>query len=887
MDTATWEKLQTLFHQALDLPEPEREAFLHEACNGDAAMLAELHAMLAADAAGSLLDNDLAQLAAGVIEAPASSQHIPRTFGPYTTLRFLGEGGMGVVYLARRNDVGGEAAIKLLRDAWLSPARRDRFLSEQRTLARLNYPSIAHLYGADVLPDGTPWFAMEYVQGIPLTAWCSKHQCSITRRLQLFRTVCDAVQYAHQQAVIHRDLKPSNILVKDDGSIRLLDFGIAKQLETLNSASEAPASHTVASQTPTSQTITALRMLTPAYASPEQVRGEPASVQADVYSLGIILFELLTGSLPYDLSNLTPGESATILLDHETPKPSTIAARNRASGNWSLHASRREWADLDILCLTALHKDPQRRYRSVDALIRDIDHFLQREPLDVRRDSLWYRASTFVRRNRRAVPLAASVLLFAAALIAWSTLRIARARDAALAEAARTARVQSFLMNLFQGGDEATGPSDQLRVVQLVDRGAIEANALSATPSVQAELFHTLGSVEDHLGKLDQADQLLHSALTLRQKLSGPESTDVAETLVALSKLRLDQARFDEAEQLARQAIAIDSKQLPPTHPALAKAISQLGMVLEDQGKYTAAIPILQQAVDLQSAPGGIEGDLSASLTELANCHFYSGHLDLANTLNQRVLSIDRRLYGERNPQLADDLINLGAVQQEWGRYAEAERYDREALEIERSFYGNTHPETASAMTLLGRALVPQGKASEAVSLLQSALAIEEKTYGPIHPRVASTLNDLGHAAQKAGNLDEARKDFQRMAGIYRSVYNGKHYYIGIALANLGGVDMQQKQYPAAEQHYREALAMYAQTLPPTHKNAGMTHCQLGRVLLREGHYEQAAQESTTGYQILKQLPNPPNDQLQSTRLDLQQEYTTLHQPQQLAAILH
>ncbi len=865
MDTATWEKIQTLFHQALDLPEPEREAFLNESCADEPSLLAELRAMLAADAKDSLLNEDLARVAADVIEDPSASQHLTRTFGPYTTIRFLGEGGMGVVYLAQRKDLGGHVAIKVLRDAWLSPSRRERFVSEQRTLARLNYPSIAHLYDADTLQDGTPWFAMEYVHGISLTAWCTKHNCSITRRLQLFRTVCDAVQYAHQQAVIHRDLKPSNIYVKDDGSIRLLDFGIAKHLETL----ETPASHTV----------TSLRMLTPAYASPEQIRGEAVSVQADAYSLGIILFELLTGSLPYDLSDLTPGESATLLLDHDTPKPSILVARNIAAGKPALTASRREWADLDVLCLTALHKDPQRRYRSVDALIRDIDHFLQREPLDVRGDSVWYRASTFVRRNRRPVVAATVVILLIAALLTWSTLRIARARDAALAEAARTARVQSFLVNLFDGGDQETGPSGDLRVVQLIDRGAVEANALSAAPRTQSELFETLGTVEDHLGKYDKADQLLHSSLALRTKLNGPESPEAAEALLDISKLRMDQARFDEAEQLARQALAIDNKQLPPSHPARAKAISVLGMVLEDQGKYSEAIPILQQAVDLQSAPGGIETDLSASLTELANCQFYSGHLDIANDLNLRVLAIDRRLYGERNPQLADDLINLGAVQQEWGHYAEAERYDREALAIERGFYGNDHPETASAMTLLGRALVSEGKAAEAVTLLKSALVIEEKAYSALHPRIASTLNDLGHAAQKAGNFDEARQDFQRMAEIYRSVYNGKHYYIGVALANLASVDMDQKQYPAAEQHYREALAMYAQTLPATHKNTGLTHCLLGRLLLHESRYEEAAKESTTGYQILKQLLTPPTETLQQTRTDLQQEYAALHQP--------
>src|SRR2546430_8654148 len=233
MDSARWDRIQKLFHDAADVPQGEQRMFLAAACGNDEDLIVEVLAMLDQDARGhSLLDRNIADIAQETLANAIPASLILKEFGPYQILKLLGEGGMGVVYLAERRDLGTQVAVKVLRDAWLSPARRERFASEQRTLAQLNHPSIARLYDADTLADGTPCFVMEYVEGAPLTEYCDRHACSITQRLQLFRLVCEAVQYAHRHAVIHRDLKPSNILVKGDGSIRLLDFGIAKQLGT-------------------------------------------------------------------------------------------------------------------------------------------------------------------------------------------------------------------------------------------------------------------------------------------------------------------------------------------------------------------------------------------------------------------------------------------------------------------------------------------------------------------------------------------------------------------------------------------------------------------------------------------------------------------------------
>jgi len=865
MDHNRWERIQSLFHQTADLPPAEQDAFLQAACPQDSALIHEVSAMLKEDARpASLLERGIAGVAHALLNDPDPAQFPRQQFGPYHLIRLLGEGGMGLVYLAERTDLGSLVAIKILRDAWLSPARRERFASEQRTLAQLNHASIARLYDADALPDGTPWFAMEYVEGVPLTEYSKLHASPLDTRIHLFRAVCEAVQYAHSQAVIHRDLKPSNILVKQDGSIRLLDFGIAKQLESLD--------------TPVNQTMTGLRLMTPAYAAPEQIRGDRVGIHTDVYSLGVILFELLTGQLPFDLSNLTPAEAASIVAEHEPGKPSSILRTgNPPPDVASLNKS--VWSELDVLCLTAMHKDPARRYRSVEALIRDIDHYLRAEPLEARPDTFSYRVGKFVQRHQRMVVTSVAALVLVLAMLSFFTVRLAKARNAALAEAARTQRIQKFMLNLFEGGDQAVGPSDSMRVITLVDRGAMEAKTLNSDPKIQAELYQNLGDIYEKLGKFEQADALLQTALAQHQSIYGAYSLESAETLLELGLLRDAQGKFDDAERYVRQALAIDRQKLSPTHPALARATSALGKVLEDRGSYDASIRVLEEAARLQSAQGGSSTDLSETLSELANSHFYTGHYDASESLNQRVLGMDRQLYGDRHPHIADDLINLGAIKYDLGHYPEAERYDRDALDITQSFYGLNHPATASALTILGRTLVSAGKSDEAAGMLRQALQIEEQVYGKVHPRVAGTLNELGKISQQQGKLDDAEADFRRMAGIYRTVYSGKHYYIGIALCNLGGVLVDRKDYSGAEKSFQEALQIYSQTLPPDHLNAGIARVRLGRALLLDKRYSEAESESRAGYEILKKQSSAPERWINNAQTDLAREYEALHQP--------
>ena len=766
--------------------------------------------MLREDAAGNpLLEQGVSGVAAEAVEQiPAA--FLGHSFGPYRLERLIGEGGMGLVFLGRREDLGSTAAIKVLRDAWLSPARRERFLGEQRTLAELKHPGIAALYDADTLPDGTPWFAMEYVDGLPITEYCEQGGSDLKERLRLFRGVCEAVQHAHRHAVIHRDLKPSNILVTAGGAVKLLDFGIAKQM----GRAEA-------------QTRTGVRLMTPAYAAPEQVRGEATGIYTDVYGLGVLLQQLMAG---------------------ET------------------RAGRGALAELEVIWRTAMQAETGRRYGSVEALIRDLDHFAAGEPLEARGDGWGYRFGKFVGRHRGAV-LAGVVML---GLVVFYTVRLGVARNEAVAEAARAQRMTRFVLNLFEGGDQYAGPAADLRVLALVERGEAKARALSGDPVAQTEMLQTLGGVQRKMGNLEKADGLLREALGKRQ--AG--TAEYAMALLDLALLRTDQAKYEEAEKLAREGLGLLRQLHGPQHPAVASGLEALGKVLEDRGEYAAAIGVMKEAVAMRTGP-----DLADSLAGLANVEFYAGHYAEAEALNQRLLGMHQGMYGPRHPAVAEDLTNLGAIQQDTGHYVEAEGFHRRALEITRAFYGEEHPRTAAGLTMIGRSLVFQKRLEEAVGMLQRALTIRERVYGAVHPNVASTVNELGNLAIARDRYPEAEAYMKRVVAIYREAYGGKHYLISIGLSNLASVYMGQKDFARAEPLLREAMAMYALTLAPTHVNVGIGRIKLGRVLLRLKKYKEAQGETQAGFDILSKQANPAVSWLNNARKDLAEEAEALGAP--------
>ena len=719
-DTQRWERIQSIFNAVVDLPAEQRAARAAELCGGDGALAGSVLGMLEEDARPSPLDADVGGMASAALDTDHLRAFVQKQIGPYRLLRVLGEGGMGIVYLAERTDIGGLVAIKLLRDAWMSPMRRERFAFEQQTLVKLNHPSIARIYDANTMEDGTPWFVMEYADGLPLTEYLKACGASVREDLRLFQSVCEAVQFAHNHAIIHRDLKPSNILVTAEGKVKLLDFGIAKQV---NAEELDPA-----------RTTAGLRLMTPGYAAPEQHAGGNVGVFTDVYSLGALLYETLTGQVPR-----REDERARRPLE----KPSLLV-RRAAHLPERLRLGKQAWADLDVLCLTALQTEPERRYRSVDALLRDVTAYLEGRVLEARPNSFSYTAGKFIRRNRLTLATVSAAFLLLAGGSVLFTVRLAKARNAALAEAARTQRIQRFTESIFDGGDPSAGPPLELKTADLLKRGEAQANSIQDDPRMQADMFATLGQVYQRLGQLDHANVLLQRVVEQCLRSFGTDDRQYAEALLSLGMLRKDQNRMEEAETLLRKATALAQKVYPRNDSAIEHALWALGNVLALRGKYPESGRLLEEAVQQGSRRGKDTEQLADDLSQLGDVHFYLADYTTAKSLDQRALDIYRELFGGSHPAVARVLSTLGSIAQNTGDMAKAETYFRQALQIDEAWYGPDHPDVAADLVTLSKVYAGANSYDQARALLERALLIQRHTYGELHSRVATAYNDLG-----------------------------------------------------------------------------------------------------------------------------------------------
>ncbi len=861
MDSERWQEIQDLFHEASEVSATQQPAFLRARCNGDYELFQKVGRMLENDRRGSFLDREILPIADEVLGEPEALPF--DTVGPYRILEKIGEGGMGLVYRAQRDDWRTSVAIKFPRDTWISRDRLERFSAEQRLLAQLTHPAIARIYQAGTLASGTPWFAMEYIDGEPITRYCQVRGCRVEQRLRLFRAVCEAVQYAHSQTIVHRDLKPSNILVNAAGEIKLLDFGIAKQLEE---------SREVAHRTRTGQ-----QPMTMGYAAPEQVLENRVGTHTDVYSLGVVLYELITGKLPFDMSGLTPSQVEEVMRIQEPDRPSLVVRRDGLKDSFDV--SKSEWADLDVLVLTAMHKDVEKRYPSVDALKRDIDHFLRQEPLDAQPDTVRYLLGKFVRRRRQAVITVAAVLAIVVGLVSFFTYRLAMAKDAAVAEAARRARVQKFMTDLFQGGESENGPAKDLRAITLIDRGLEKAHEFDNDPQVQGDLYDTLGTIYQDLGQEDKADSLLRSALKKRVAGFGANSVQAAETTVGLGLLRADEDHYPEAESLVRKGLAIARSQTPRDELLVAKYETALGNVLMRSGANRAAIEVLNQAMPVLATSKDSASLYGDNLTLLVGCHYNLGEYAEAESLSRLVIANDRKFLPSNNPGLATDLMNLASIESDLGQYRDAEQNYRKALALFEAWYGKGHPESADAMRLVAQTLAAEGRDAEAVPLARQALRDEEKVYGPVHTRVALALGVLGRLALKAGALDEAKTDFNRELQIYRST---NKQYIGVALSDLGAAYRSAKDYGRAEQLYKDAIRQLLESYPASHWRVGRAQMYLGETLLADKRYGEAETPLETSYQIWLKQKNRDSSVLKPAGLDLIELYRALHRPEKV-----
>jgi tetratricopeptide (TPR) repeat protein len=780
MDPGRWRQLQDLFAAARTHAPAERERLLREEESRDPALVDQVRALLAADESGGVLDSLSPHIAsvAQLVEAEA-----PVRVGAYRIVSELGRGGMGAVYLADRvdGDFQQRVAIKMIGTSDADDPLHQRFIAERRILAGLIHPHIARLLDGGVTDDGHPYLVMEYVDGLPITRYCDRHQLDINARLRLFVDVCGAVQHAHQNLVIHRDLKPSNILVSADGVVHLLDFGIAKLIESGTAA--AP------------QTRIESRMMTPEYASPEQVRGETLGTASDIYSLGVLLYELLCGCAPYRFSTRSPLEVATLVCDQDPVRPAVRVKELEG--------------DLDGIVMMAMRKEPGRRYASVDRLRQDVERHLAGLPVMAHRGGRRYRIGKFVRRHR--VEVAAATAVGAALVIGLSVAvlqgrRATRERDRAEQALAESNGVTDFLLELFRTGETGEVPATQLTALDLLRRGALQADDLSNQPMVHARLLDVIGQMSFNLGRLDEAQARLEQAIAIRRSAGGA-ADDLARSLIHLSWVHRTRNHHDRARPLVMEALDLRRRSLPAGHPDIADALYELGWIAygaDQERLYRQALEILTPI------PAAADRRITM-LQGLATNLRRQGRLAEAVAAARDALAVAEGSYGPEHHTTGSAMIHLGDhVNDIEEDAAAAERLYRRGLELLTRHYGEGSIRLLHGMNSLVGLLGSRGD-TEAEAIARRALAISQSATGPEHPRVADQMHKLASALARLRRLAEAETlARESLALTIRAMGPGHPVVASSRLPLLAQIFEFQRRHAEADQTYEAAIAKLA-----------------------------------------------------------------------------
>ena len=833
MTPERWAAAQQLFEAALACAGDARAAFVdREASDRDLAEF--VHGLLAADGEEHAGRPLMSVVSDAVAEATASPRAPLERLGPYKLVKMLGEGGMGAVYLAERDDDEflQQVAIKVVRGR-LDPERVRQFRAERQILAWLEHPNIARLLDGGTTPEGLPYLVMEHVEGVPIDQHCDTRRLTVDARLQLFLEVCDAVSHAHRSLIVHRDIKPSNIMVTEEGVPKLLDFGIARL--ALEGAPDATAP-----QPPG-------RMLTPEYASPEVVRGEQVTTAADVYALGVLLYELVTGARPLRFTTMTSAEIERVVC-HVTPHEASVAARERsdripapeerARARCATPASlsARLAGDLDAIIGKALHKEQTQRYVSVEALASDLRRHLDGRPVEARAASRSYVAARFVTRHRWGVGAATLLmLLVGAAAVTFSVqaARLAEERDRTARERDTAQQVLAFLTELFQVSNPDSRVGGPVTARELLDRGADRIDAeLAGTPVIQAQLLGTIGTVYGSLGIYDRSAALLERGLELRRATLGREHPETATAMEDLAEAYRELARFAEAETLHREALALKRRTAAPPS-SLASSLNNLGLTLSERGRYTDAEPLLRDAIEIwRTHDGPTALPLAVGLNNLASTLRQQGRLDDAVPVLEQAIAIRRQRMGNGHPALAQVLGHLGQVFNAKGDLARAEPLLREALEIRQRVYGTDHPDTITALTNLTSLLHDQGKLAAAEPLYRAALASAGKRLGTTHPDYAVQLNNLATLLEDWRRYGEAEALYRESLAIRRERYGAEHAAVARVEHSLGRLLFAMGRTSEAETHLRAALAVKRKVLPAGHFEIALSLAVLGEVMV-------------------------------------------------------
>ncbi|MFO7800601.1 MAG: tetratricopeptide repeat protein [Rhodohalobacter sp.] len=848
MDKKKWENTEAEFDALFDLSECDKKKRLETLREENPQLYEDLkHLLELAENSKHFLeegrDKYLNSLFKDLVAESApetEDDFVPRNVGRYKLLKQIGRGGMGNVYLAERSDglFERKTAIKFVRTELNNREVKKRFNREKKIQASLDHPSIARLYDASTDEHGVPFLVMEYVDGQPITTYSDENNLSVRQRVELFISVCKAVQYAHQNLIIHRDLKPSNILINPEGECKLLDFGIAKLLDQEGDLPEL---------TQTGQQYFSMK-----YAAPEQIQNRPVNTLTDVYSLGVLLYELLVGSLPYSITEKTTyGEFERKICVDPVSKPSSVVRKSK-------DLYKQLQGDLDNIVLKALEKSPERRYRSAEALADDLKRYQDNLPVSARPAGIIYRSRKFIQRNKKISSFAAVLLITVLSGLYYHTTEISKERDIAkiqrdLAEleASKTARVSEFVVGLFEQSDPYSSSGKELTVGSLLAQGRDRIETLDEAPLVQAEMYMVLARVYRSLAEHETAHKLSGQALNLLKEQASPDTVSLASAWTMRSYTLSSLGRYGEAEEAHRQALELTS---PENKPLLAERLNNLGLALFSLGRLCESQELLEEALNLRKAELPESAELAASLNNLALVLAAQDQLEEAEPLYKASLEMRRSVLGNEHPTTTYSMTNLATLLDQMNRLEEAETNYREALRMRRNIFGDDHPAVASVLYQIGWLQSRRGELDQARSHLEEALEIRSRVLGSDHPSTAVILNAAAVVARDMGELDQAEEWLDRTLSIYRSVFGDSHHDIALVLANMGQTKHLKGDFAEAERLLLEALEMNRLELGMEHRHVADNLRSLAELELSKGNSEQATDYVISASEVLDAL---------------------------------
>jgi eukaryotic-like serine/threonine-protein kinase len=831
-----WSRIKEIVGAALEREQSERGAFLDQACLDDRQLRAEIESLLAAHADAGVLSQAAWTT---TLSEPAGE---PETIGSYRLIRELGVGGMGQVWLAEQTEpVRRRIALKLIKAGMYDAATVQRFQAERQSLAIMEHPAIAKVFDAGATPQGQPYFAMEYVDGAPITTYCDRKKLGIQERLRLFIQVCEGVQHAHQKAIIHRDLKPSNILVTEidrKSTPRIIDFGLAKATVP-RLGGDASFTHVGAF------------LGTPGYMSPEQVDPNLHDVdtRTDVYSLGVVLYELLTGDLPFDTKRWKQqnlDEVLRQLRETDPQRPSTKISTSRQTSTARADARNTEprqlvsqlRGDLDWIALKALEKDRERRYATPAALAADIECYLDSRPVMARPASRAYRFRKYILRHRAGVVVMLGAVIVLLAFVAAQSLELRRTKR----ERDRADRITQFMTGMFKVSNPSEARGNTITAREILDKSSKEIETgLAKDAELQAQMLDVTGEVYGNLGLYGRAHELFAKAIEINRRALGPNHPSTLTAMDHLGWNLVREGHFPEAEKLLRQTLDLRRRVLGAEKPDTLYTMNNLASALDEEGRYPEAEALVRDTLERrQRVLGKEDPNTVISMTGLAVILLDEGHNAAAETIEKQALEILRRTLGPENPRTLIAMGDLGVILSAEGHEEQAEKIKRETLEIERRVFGPEHPNTLRLMINLGSTLQKEHRFPEAEQILEDALEIELRVLGREHAWTLSTMNNLVNTFNKQGRWQEGEKLGRETLEIRRKVLGPEHRSTLLSMGNLASSLMGEGRYAEAEKLQRETLETQRQRLGPEHPDTAESVYNLAVIEEHAGHRDEA-----------------------------------------------